>query len=163
MKLSMHPQDVQWLRRQLRINFRCVICIVMLSLFIRYQPTVPILSSQASSPAAATLADHHGDIDSAEFAPLPREAETEPSTTRRPNPVAPTGWRRTSKGWEKVSTWPNQKSISELVVHQQSSEPAWIRFLFAKLRGVPPLMVALLQITGVAVIIGIAHDRRKNA
>jgi hypothetical protein len=78
--------------------------------------------------------------------------------------VVPDGWRRTRHGWEHTSTWTNlfaNASINELIEIQRRREPAWVRYGFAKLRAIPPLMVAVLQIAAIAVIVSIAESRRQ--
>ena len=75
----------------------------------------------------------------------------------------PSGWRLTKHGWEHTSTWTlSNASINQLIAAQRDREPAWIRFGFSKLRSIPPLMVALLQITAVAVITNIAKNHRQR-
>lgn len=78
--------------------------------------------------------------------------------------AVPNGWRLTRDGWEHTSTWnPGGPSINRLIEDQRNREPAWIRFGFLKLRSIPPLMVAVLQITAIAVITSIAENQRRSA
>lgn len=77
--------------------------------------------------------------------------------------VIPTGWRRTNAGWEHASTWSlGSSNINDLIAAQRRREPAWIRFFFLKLRSIPPLVVAVMQITAIAVIMRIAEDYRST-
>ncbi len=77
--------------------------------------------------------------------------------------VVPLGWRRTKQGWEHTSTWMlSNLTINQWIATQHDREPAWIRAGFSKLRSIPPLMVATLQIAAIAVITNIDRHRRKG-
>ncbi len=93
-----------------------------------------------------------------------RSHDTEAKAAVPSTAVIPEGWRRTKYGWEHTSTWTSlfaNASINELIAIQRHREPAWIRYGFAKLRAIPPLMVAVLQITAIAVIVNIAENHRR--
>lgn len=65
--------------------------------------------------------------------------------------VQPTGWRRTRNGWENAATWRTSlASLGDIVRQQQEREPDWFQHLLARVRGVPPWGVALLQLIAVA-------------
>ncbi|TWU41592.1 hypothetical protein Q31b_30430 [Novipirellula aureliae] len=72
--------------------------------------------------------------------------------------VPPSGWRRTNRGWEHTSNWtmPNHfganRSISELIATQQASEPKWLQLVLSTVRRIPPLMIAAIQVTAVAIL-----------
>ena len=141
--LHVHPSDRAWLRRWLRSNFSFFVVATTLLIAVRYQPEMP------AGPRASAS---NGDLQLGASDPgQPRHGQ--------PNAVAPDGWRRTSDGWEHVSNWPSIKSINQLIAEQHEMEPEWIRSVFGKLRGISPLMVALLQITAIATIVNVAKSR----
>lgn len=145
--LHIHPRDRTWLRRWLRSNVSFFVVATTLLIAVRYQPEMPL------GPHVSASGDLH-----------PRNSQlaaTDPGLPPhgQPNAVAPQGWRRTCDGWEHVSSWPSIKSINQLISEQHDLEPEWIRIVFAKLRGISPLMVALLQITAIATIVNVAKSR----
>ncbi len=149
--LPLHPNDSKWLRGWLLSNLRFSIAALLLLIAVGHLPEIPITPGHAAIFETA--------IDPS--TELPPETELVLLKARRPHPVAPQGWRRTSAGWEHVSTWTSlRKSINQLIATQQNREPAWIRFTFAKIRSVPPLMVALLQVTAITVIVNVARSRQ---
>lgn len=82
--------------------------------------------------------------------------------------VLPVGWRRTKNGWEHVSTWsefavPAPASINELIARQHDREPRWMRTLMTRISRIPPLMIALIQITAIAAIVFVAESRRRDS
>ncbi len=72
--------------------------------------------------------------------------------------VPPSGWRRTSRGWEHVASWPasghrsDRPSLGERVRALEASEPVWVRHAFRRLRATPPLMVAFIQVVAIGLI-----------
>jgi hypothetical protein len=146
--LHVHPSDRAWLRRWLRSNVSFFVVATTLLIAVQYQPEMPLGPRVSASDGDL----HRGDS---------RFAATEPGPPAQgqPNSVAPQGWRRTSDGWEHVSTWPSIKSINQLIAEQHDLEPEWIRVVFGKLRRISPLMVALLQITAIATIVNVAKSR----
>lgn len=75
------------------------------------------------------------------------------------------GWRRTSRGWEEVETWPvtnspPRRSIDDWIAVQVAAEPAWLQTTFATIRRIPPLTFALLQVVAIGVIAGLGSRRR---
>lgn len=72
--------------------------------------------------------------------------------------IPPAGWRKTSRGWEHTSSWPGLgPTINDLIATQESSEPQWVRTSLAKVKSVPPITVALIQLLAIAAIAGIAR------
>ena len=147
----LHPNDVRWLCRWLRNNLLCMVAIVCFLLTIRLassMPLAPITRSQVDHSSAAT-----GD--------LPHEGELLLLTSRHPIPVAPEGWRRTDKGWEHVSTWRSMpRPLGEIIKSQVEREPAWLQLTLAKLRNVPPLIFALIQLTAITAIVNTSRNKK---
>lgn len=151
--LKLNPEDAQWLRRWLRSNLGFFAVTVGLLIAARYQPAMPVVTeAQASSEITHT--------DRSNQAPV-----LDPShTDALPRSVPPTGWRRTCNGWEHVSTWQSLgTSINDLIAQQCQQEPAWIRGIFAKIRSVSPLMLALFQITAIAAIINVTRGETQTS
>ena len=101
-----------------------------------------------------------GAIDPLTPLPGPPPQAMEPSSALASNAVIPQGWRLTPYGWEDASAWAQpivQPDINALIDQQRSLQPAWIRFSFERISGVPPLMIALLQIIAVAIIINLSN------
>ncbi len=145
--LHIHPDDFRWLRRWLRSNLLLLAAATMLLITAGTKPDIPIMPIHAASTAA--------EFDDVE---LPPETELVLLESRRPNPVAPQGWRKTKDGWEHVSTWPQPgKSINQWIDTQHDQEPPWLRHTFARLRTISPLMIALMQITAIALIVNVSR------
>ncbi len=146
-----HQDDLAWLGRWLRSNLAFATAGMTLMIAMQYQPNMP------TAPAHEAISETS--FDSSEQ--LPAETELVLLTSRPQNPVAPEGWRRTRDGWEHVSTWDTVgQSINQLIAAQQEREPAWLRVAFAKIRRIPPLMIAMMQITAIAVIVNVSRSRR---
>jgi hypothetical protein len=164
MKLfKLHPDDARWLCRWMRSNLVCVLAILCFLAAIRNESPVPFATMrqvQADQSLTLQSADLSPDVGTA----MPPETELVLLDSRRPNPVAPEGWRRTDQGWEHVSTWrPMPRPLDEIIETQVDQEPAWVRFILDRLRSVPPLMFALIQITAIAAIVNVARNRREMA
>ncbi|TWT81820.1 hypothetical protein CA13_32730 [Planctomycetes bacterium CA13] len=154
-QLLLHPDDISQLKRWLWINVKCVVVVVVLFL----------LSGVRGSGSSADE-QLRGQVSLESTLALPVETELRLLNAHQPRPIPPTGWRRTNHGWEHTSTWPSdivageKKSISELIAIQEAREPMWLQVTLGKVRGVPPLMIALIQITAIAVLISIGRHKR---
>jgi hypothetical protein len=145
----MHPNDVRWLCRWFRSNLLCIVAITCFLLMIRLVTSTP--------PTSIAHCEVLLDCD------LPQETEMELLTSRQLRPVAPEGWRLTNKGWEHASTWPPlPRPLGEIIKDQQDREPAWLQLTLAKLRGVPPLIFALMQLTAVTAIVNTSRNSREE-
>jgi len=91
---------------------------------------------------------------------LVSSVEVTPRRTGRA--VLPVGWRRTSKGWEHVSTWGpkpvNELTLSQRIIAQRESEPAWLQTGLAKIRRTPPGCFAMAQLLAVGILFLIPRD-----
>lgn len=145
--IHVHPDDWARLRRWTRSNLSFFAVGVALLIAVRYQPEMP--SSPQLSASTESVADQQRGPVVAFDPSLPRS-------------VMPEGWRRTRDGWEHVSTWTSLRSINELILQQRESEPVWAQLVFAKLRGISPLAIALMQVTAIAAIVNVARTRRDN-
>ena len=164
MKLTkLHPDDLRWLSRWLRSNLVCVLAIFCFLMVIRNN--APSRSTTAGQARAeqAEAAPPATDAAPAELeTTLPPESELVLLPSRRPNPVAPKGWRRTKHGWEHVSTWrPIPRPLGQIIETQFDREPAWARLMLERLRGVPPLMFALIQVTAIAAIVNVSASKNQ--
>jgi hypothetical protein len=159
-----HPDEWKWLKGWLRSNLTVASLIYSFLIFAQVTPDLPVVSGQAAT-ADVVQRDHLAATipRPAAESPLPPETDLVLLTSRRPNPVAPEGWRRTVNGWEDASTWTTLgPSISQRIIAQQSREPEWVRNLFVTILGISPLMIALLQLTAVAAIVHVAQTRRRQ-
>jgi hypothetical protein len=140
----LHPDDLRWLSRWLRNNLLCIVAIMCFLMMIRLLTSAP-----------ATTVAHCKVVASSD-----RTQQCEPLTADGQfRAVAPEGWRLTNRGWEDVSTWPPlPRSLGEIVIGQRASEPAWLQLTLAKLRGVPPLIFALLQLTAITAIVNTSRS-----
>ena len=143
MKLfHVHPSDSQWLRRWLRAQFFCCLAIVCV-----------LVGMRLDSPRRYPDVSQGVQISSVVLGQLPNAVS-----------VSPEGWRRTSQGWEHVSTWRSieTRSLGEIIDGQLKTEPAWVQFTLEKLRNVPPLMFAVLQITLIAVVVNVFREQTER-
>ncbi|MEM0924699.1 MAG: hypothetical protein AAGJ83_01555 [Planctomycetota bacterium] len=85
------------------------------------------------------------------------EHESASTVAGESNAALPRGFRRTNDGWEDATYWhlgpdyqdrPLQSWIDEL----QDREPPWLRHALDRIRQMPPLMVAVIQVATIAVI-----------
>ncbi len=137
-----HPHDSQWLRRWLRAQAFCVVVLVCV-----------LLAMRASTPERLKGEPEANRIQANSVAL---------EQMSRPISVAPEGWRRTRNGWEHVSTWRSvaTRPLAEIIESQRQAEPAWIQAGLLKIREVPPLMFALIQITSIAVIVNVLREEK---
>ncbi|MFK8114110.1 MAG: hypothetical protein AB8B91_18050 [Rubripirellula sp.] len=131
------PQDARWLRRWLLNNLVGVVAIVGVIMVIRVESSVP-------------------DVGPHQVISVNQVVGSDSSLLHKPTAVAPEGWRRTSSGWQHVSTWRKSSPPIAVVDQQESIEPTWIDQTLQRIQGVPPLMFALIQITAIAAIVNIA-------
>lgn len=159
--LDLHQDDAKWLRRWMRSNLVCVLGISCFLVALRDQTSLPFVSlGQLQADQLVAVRDETGVPTGDKSSTLPPETELVLLDKRRPNPVAPTGWRRTAQGWEDVSTWrPAPRPLGEIIATQVDREPVWAREILGRLRGVPPLMFAMVQITAIAAIVRFAKNR----
>lgn len=164
--IARHSEDTRWFRRWVRSHFVCVLSLAAFLILLRMPSTEP-----REREARADLSEHLDDplssdpsISSDEEAPLPPETEVIYLRSRRANPVPPQGWRRTDRGWEDVSTWRKiGRPLAEIVIAQQNREPGWVSSGLARIRELPPLAFAMLQIAAVSAIFWLARrDRRRS-
>ncbi|WP_372725689.1 hypothetical protein [Novipirellula sp.] len=158
--LGFNKNDIRLLKHCLWINAKCVALIVAFVIALQWAHGDPI-PSLASAPAATTSA-------TSTTAATATATPAVTSTGGRPrNPIPPTGWRRTNRGWEHTSSWPQTSglgqthSISELIAMQESREPKWFNSMLGRVSGIPPLMIAVLQITMIAVIFNMAKPKAR--
>ena len=86
------------------------------------------------------------------------------------NPIPPTGWRRTTRGWEHVGSWPNvnagvtrRSDLNALIAQQRAQEPGWLTAGFRLLRQIPPLGYATLQLAAIGIIVQLANRTKREA
>ena len=144
-----HPDDYRWLRRWVRSNLACFFLIAGFLLTIR-------LSTIDSNDAASCA---HADRFSVA---LPQHEEIVVVPADHSEAVVPTGWRLTSDGWENVSSWSFPRRLGDIINSQLSREPVWMRLTLAKVRGVPPLAYATLQLILIALIVRVAAITRQR-
>ena len=142
--LTIRTEDKRWLAARLRVNLRCMLGIGLLCAAIHAAPPTPVVPANTKMPIPTVVVAENGT-----------------------KTVMPVGWRRTKNGWEHVSTWPSfggakAASINELIARQRDREPQWIRTAMARISNVPPLMVALIQITAIAAIVFVAESYRRD-
>ncbi len=148
----------------MRCNLVCVFAILCFLIAIRNETPVPFVTMsqvRADQSMALPSADlQREDLVTA----LPPETELVLLGSRRPNPVAPEGWRRTDQGWEHVSTWrPIPRPLDEIIETQVDRSPPGFDTYLIRLRSVPPLMFALIQITAIATIVNVARNKNEIA
>ena len=143
---TIDTDNKRWFAARLHAHLRCVLCVGLLCAVIRAEPPGS-LDSKAKG---------HLDGPTAEIT-IGKDGTKS---------VMPAGWRRTRNGWEHVSTWPSpgrypEFTINELLQRQREREPKWIRMVMARISRVPPLMVALIQLTAIAAIMYVAESHRR--
>lgn len=180
--LRIHPADALRLRHWLRSNLVCVLAICGFLVLIGFQGQPPhelqaqtgagnrtesTSQAQQAGVGVKSVSTHHLSMAQEQLEPVTfgESLESEPETLAhgRPVPVAPEGWRRTIDGWEHVSTWlPIARPLGEIVLEQEAREPIWVRAGLAKVRRVPPLAFAMLQIAAISAIVGIARTEQRK-
>ena len=153
----MQPEDWAWMRR--RVEASGIGFAVLLSL-------CAILQLGAQKPGEKTPSSVKAAND---FTPNPPsiEALSPPGKNLAPGvrSVPPSNWRRTSRGWEHIGTWPAAESaalkpsLAELVRDQEASEPEWMKRSFRTLQMVPPLAFAVLQVIAIGFICQLGRRR----
>jgi len=88
-----------------------------------------------------------------------------PAVIERSRAAIPHGMRRTKNGWEDATLWSLPRSlepdsINGWIDKQRNQEPGWVRRAFAEIRETPPWMVAAMQISAIAAIVGIGRRSR---
>jgi len=64
--------------------------------------------------------------------------------------VMPTGWRRTTRGWERAEAWAGQigsnrpQTINEWILSDRAKEPKWVNASFQRVRAVHPVCFGIL-------------------
>jgi len=137
-------EERRWLASRLRAHAGCALGIAVLCGVIRAEPSHCIVPE---SPAPVIETAYDGE----------RVIKT----------VMPSGWRRTKDGWEHVSSWAHllpQKptSINELIADQHDREPKWLRQTMKRVGQIPPLMIAVIQVTAIAAITFVAESKRRK-
>ncbi|TWU42824.1 hypothetical protein [Novipirellula artificiosorum] len=156
MTLLNAPVDDRWqLKRLLLVHAKCLAVSILLTLACGFSG-----SREFGDPESIAVESLHHDI------PLPPESKMRLLDPQNPRSIPPMGWRRTNRGWEHTSTWPREtqfrtdRSISELIALQESREPKWLQFTLEKVSQIPPLMIAVLQITAIAALIHLSRHKR---
>ena len=166
--LPNRSDETMWLRRWLRSNAVCVLAMLAFLLILKFQ-TPPSVEEQAIAAGGASavsqplpMADEHH-VDPSKI-PATGEILREPKQSTGPVSVAPSGWRRTDRGWENVASWQKpSEPLGEIVLRQEKREPKWVRDSLATLRGLPPLAFAMLQITAISAIVAVSRERRVDS
>ncbi|EMI46336.1 hypothetical protein [Rhodopirellula sp. SWK7] len=122
-----------------------------------------IMASNFAEPtfagASLNMNSDHNTLTRKPFA----SANSAPSFGSQPRAVLPQGWRRTSSGWQHVSTWSAipQKTVSltERVIAQRDAEPVWLREAMETLRQIHPGCFALVQLMAVGVLFAFSRHR----
>jgi hypothetical protein len=162
--LAFHPEDVRRLRNWLRSHLICILAIAACLALDR----CPLdrshdVEAGAQQHRHLQMPDFPTEMVADASDGLPAETELVYLTTRRPNPIAPHGWRRTDLGWEDVSTWRRRpRPLGEIVMAQEAREPSWMKWALEELRQVPPLAFAMLQIAAISGIIGVSRTERRE-
>ncbi|EMI58526.1 hypothetical protein RSSM_00053 [Rhodopirellula sallentina SM41] len=85
------------------------------------------------------------------------------SAQSAPRAVPPRGWRRTSNGWEHVSTWSTLPTrtvtLNDHIIAQRDAEPIWLRNAARVLRGIHPSYFALGQILAAGTLFVLSRRR----
>lgn len=100
-----------------------------------------------------------------------RNAATDAEQIRvGPVDVAPVGWRKTNRGWERAEEWghvvanTNTERLSQIVAQQELAEASaapgrWLHGAFAVLRRVDPITLVSLQICLLALLVAMVYHR----
>lgn len=141
----LQAEDWAWVRQRLRSTAGVTLLMLGLTAAIQFRPPAP------HEPGADVY--RGSDADGAIAI-----GDGPPSGETRGRSIPPSGWRRTSRGWEHVASWPaaadrsNRPSLGERVEALEASEPVWVRHALGQLRATPPLMVALIELIAIGVI-----------
>jgi len=161
--LYITPEDRHWMkRRSLRCLRRCGAILLMVAL-MRTGDAEPGSFPPVDSPGSGQRSAIDLDPPS-EWSPPGVEASPAPRA------VPPTGWRRTSRGWEKVD-WARQypellarkKTMREWMRDQAAAEAGWTGDVASFLRQIPPLGIAMSQILAIWLIARQATPHRVTA
>lgn len=135
-------EDWAWMRRRLRSTGGVLLLLLGLGAALQLRSPAPNEpgANNALQPSTIVVGD------------------TPPTAKPGGRSVPPSGWRRTSRGWEHVASWPasghrsDRPSLGERVRALEASEPVFVRQTFRRLRATPPLMVAFIQVVAIGVI-----------
>jgi len=159
----MQPEDWAWMRQ--RIGASGIGLAVLLGLGAVLQSGTRKPGPGSTSLAKETVVEKEAFVDSASMPPSIDAPTPGKIGTTRGVSIPPSDWRRTSRGWEHIGTWPTventtlKPSLAELVRTQEAKEPAWMKLAFGKLQRVPPLVFALLQIIAIGFICQLGRRR----
>lgn len=157
--LAWHPEDARWLRGWLRSHFVCAVAISAFLLLVHRQPhrSDPLKAQSSPLGRLDRLSPGRASTGSKRVPPLSDVASMLPPSGRARS-VAPAGWRRTDRGWENVATWrPSARPLGEIVMQQEAREPNWMKSAMARLRQLPPLAFAMLQIAAISAIVAFSQ------
>lgn len=128
----LHPDDRRWLKRWFRNNLICLAAIIAF---------VSILHISA----------------------VVQESVKANSVRGQDEAVIPEGWRRTAKGWVHTSQWHfSQAETTSVPKSPRGVQPSWLRDAMETVRQTSPLVIAMMQITSVAIIVCLSR-RTPNA
>jgi hypothetical protein len=88
--------------------------------------------------------------------------------------VAPVGWRRTRRGWERAENWPitapnaQATTLNGLIKRQQSAELAWaagpgLSAAMQFIRRVDPVTIVCVQVTLLALYTALVFNHESKA
>lgn len=133
----------------------------------------PVAASPAASPVAssASLIDDKNAIDG--FASA--------DSGRAPRSVSPTGWRRTTQGWERAEVWGGVSMASDLSVGgftgviaerpqtinqwiqwDRAREQGWASSFFGRVRPLHPIVFAVWLVLVAALIVKLSSAYRPD-
>ena len=159
---NVRDQPIAWMRHRLRTTFWILVFLTSIQSFSAL-PSISLLQS-------VTVADGQEITDGQELTAMSdsigpnMDTNSESTQSKVSNQtklkvqlraVAPTGWRRTSKGWQNVSSWrPMVQHIplSQRVIAQRESQPAWLQRAMTSIRRTPPGCVAIAQLVCVGML-----------
>jgi hypothetical protein len=131
-------------------------------------PSRPAVGTPGSpEPAAAVVVS-----ESRELAGTPAAEAIVPAdgVVVGPVDVAPRGWRKTTRGWERAEDWgnvvaaTNAERLQQILDRQLMAERAtlptrWLGGLFAAVRRIDPITLVSLQIAAVSLFMAMVYHR----
>ncbi len=158
-KIALSPADRRWMKVRLLRTCKLSLLFLVLSVAADFNPHASLSSAAGSNQSVATSDSRRSEIPELSNRTLNAKSQDDNWFLERRS-VPPSGWRKTNRGWERVSTWAGYgPPINELIHTQKASEPAWAQVVFARLTNVSPITIALIQIFLITAICAAANSK----
>lgn len=161
--VSVWDDPVAWTVRRLRttLGFALILMVIQSGSAVSRKDVAEPPRSTTAKRSVQTTEIAEAILATTNAARTPSEVARSAQTA--PRAVPPRGWRRTSNGWEHVSTWSTiparTVTLNDHIIAQRDAEPIWLRQAMRALRGIHPSYFALGQILAVGTLFVLSRRR----